>query len=109
MNERYVLGDMCRHGHDHECSGKTLRYAATGICVECRKIQNKKFKEQFARKLEVKNAKVSKAKPKQNRLQTITACAACNSSQMRYIVSKNKYRCLKCGIVGNGIKRSKCR
>lgn len=28
-------GKLCRHGHDHG-RGKSLRYVATGACLECR-------------------------------------------------------------------------
>lgn len=31
----YVLGTLCTHGHDHEGTGKSLRYKKGGYCVKC--------------------------------------------------------------------------
>ena len=39
-----VLGTLCRHGHDHQDTGQSLRYAKTGECLECHRIRMKRWK-----------------------------------------------------------------
>ena len=34
------LGGLCKRGHDHEGTGKTLRNAGNGACIECQREMN---------------------------------------------------------------------
>lgn len=40
IEDRFYLGTLCKRGHDHEGTGKTLRRANGGACVECVRIQH---------------------------------------------------------------------
>ena len=39
------LGTLCREGHEHERTGRSLRYSAGGQCVRCQWEWNHGFRE----------------------------------------------------------------
>ena len=41
--EKFYLGKLCKRGHDHEDTGKSLRYKSDRDCVECVAIRYKKW------------------------------------------------------------------
>jgi hypothetical protein len=47
------LGSLCRRGHDHAQTGKSLRYLFGGACVDCVKARNRR-PEELARQREYK-------------------------------------------------------
>lgn len=41
LNTKYILGGLCRSKHNHENTGKSLRYEKSGTCVICQSKHNK--------------------------------------------------------------------
>lgn len=40
---KHVLGKMCKHGHDHEETGMSVRNKKTTHCIECNRMHYKKY------------------------------------------------------------------
>ena len=40
--EKYVLGKLCRHGHDWQSSGQSLLHKHNRTCVECHRTARRK-------------------------------------------------------------------
>lgn len=40
----YVLGPICKNGHDHESSGQSLRYSSTRQCIACMRERAPKYR-----------------------------------------------------------------
>lgn len=45
------LGKLCQYGHEFENTGKSLRYYVKWQCVECKKISDKRYREQNEEKV----------------------------------------------------------
>lgn len=44
----YFLGKLCRRGHDHEESGRSLRFSANKACVACQRLAKEAWKTKDA-------------------------------------------------------------
>lgn len=51
------LGSICPAGHDHESSGKSLRYTGNGACVVCERERNNRPESRAARHRYAKSEK----------------------------------------------------
>lgn len=40
IDENKYLGVLCKRGHEHENTGKSLRLRSTGDCILCAKLRN---------------------------------------------------------------------
>ena len=47
LDERHYLGQRCKHGHEYQDTGKTLRFRATKGCVICSRQHNRENSHKF--------------------------------------------------------------
>ena len=47
LDERHYLGQRCKHGHEYQDTGKTLRFKATRGCVICSRQHNRENSHKF--------------------------------------------------------------
>lgn len=46
---KYFLGNLCKRGHVHSDTGKTLRYRSSGCCVKCCLENQAKYQKEYKR------------------------------------------------------------